>query len=142
MYENIRVLQEHKLPLEIRFVGETVCDEKYIIKRKHSEIMSLEYIVDGKGVLEINGQTLYPKKGDIFLLTEGSEHKYYCDKNEPWHKYFVSFGGAMGKSLIESYIPPDTYLFDGCFIEKSFERIFDIAFNNDDFEKIQSLGGV
>lgn len=142
MYENIKVLKERHLPLEIRFVGETVCDEKYLIKRKSSEITSLEYIVGGKGTLEINGQTLYPKKGDVFLLTEGSEHKYYCDKSEPWHKYFVSFCGPISKSLIESYIPHDTYLFENCNIEKSFQRIFDITFNNDDFDKIQSDAGV
>lgn len=90
MYENIKLFAESGRPLEVRFVGETVCDGKYRISRSCSDLNSLEYIVDGAGTLEINGQVLYPKAGDVFLLTEGSRHTYYADQNHPWHKYFIS----------------------------------------------------
>lgn len=139
MYENIKIIRADEEPLSVRFVGETLCDEKFLIKRAVSDIISFEYIVDGKGTLEINGQTLFPKRGDVFLLTEGSNHKYYCDSAEPWHKYFISFYGPVANALIKSYIPENTYLFENCFIENTFSRIFDIAFNNDDSGKIQSL---
>lgn len=142
MYENIKVIRETKTPLGIRFVGETICDEKYLIEREKSDIISLEYIVDGEGTLEINGQILHPKKGDVFLLSENSTHKYYCNKKNPWHKYFISFYGSMAESLIKSYLPEKTYLFEDCHIAKNFETIFDITFNNDDIEKINSLAGI
>ena len=76
MYENIKLFAESGRPLEVRFVGETVCDGKYRISRSCSDLNSLEYIVDGAGTLEINGQVLYPKAGDVFLLTEGSHNTY------------------------------------------------------------------
>lgn len=79
MYENIKLFAETGRPLEVRFVGETVCDGKYRISRPCSDLNSLEYIVDGTGTLEINGQVLHPKAGDVFLLTEGSRHTYYAD---------------------------------------------------------------
>ena len=72
MYENIKLFAETGRPLEVRFVGETVCDGKYRISRPCSDLNSLEYIVDGAGTLEINGQVLYPKAGDVFLLTEAA----------------------------------------------------------------------
>lgn len=142
MYENVKVLKESNCPLGIRFVGETLCDEKYYISRKKSDLISLEYIMDGCGTLEINGHVLHPKKGDVFLLSEGSEHRYYCDKENPWHKYFVSFYGPLAYDLIENYLPKDTYLFENFLCKTEFTDIFDIAFNNDDFDKINSLASI
>lgn len=117
-------------PFGINFVGKTVCDEKYITERDDSEIMSLEYIIEGDGTLEINGQTLHPTKGDVFLLTEGSRHKYYAEKSCPWRKYFVSFTGPLAKKLKELYLPYNTYLFKNCDVYENFEKIFLIAFDD------------
>ncbi|MCI5734751.1 MAG: AraC family transcriptional regulator [Eubacterium sp.] len=140
MYENIKkFIYEENKPLGISFVGETLCDEKYMIERDFSSLASLEYIVDGEGTLEINGQILHPQKGDIFLLTKGSRHKYYPKKENPWHKYFISFYGPVSDMLIENYIDKDTYLFKNTMCEKSFTHIFDIAFSSSEPSKIQSL---
>ena len=121
MYENIKLFAESGRPLEVRFVGETVCDGKYRISRSCSDLNSLEYIVDGAGTLEINGQVLYPKAGDVFLLTEGSRHTYY----------------AVADCLLRTYLPRDTYLFHGCYVEKAFARLFSLGFNNQDQDKAQ-----
>lgn len=138
MYENLKLFRKIREPFGIKFVGETVCDEKYLIHREHSDVNSLEYIVEGSGTLEINGQTVHPQKGDIFFLTEGSRHKYYSENNSPWHKYFVSFCGPVAEALIENYVPKGTYIFKNCFLEKEFSKIFDIAFDSDDEEKAHS----
>lgn len=138
MYENLKVFRKSREPFGIKFVGETVCDEKYYISRERSDVTSLEYVVEGSGTLEINGQTLYPQKGDIFFLTEGSRHKYYSEKDNPWHKYFVSFCGPVAEALVENYVPRETYLFKNCFLEREFSKIFEIAFDGDDEEKIHS----
>lgn len=137
MYENIKLFAESGRPLEVRFVGETVCDGKYRISRSCSDLNSLEYIVDGAGTLEINGQVLYPKAGDVFLLTEGSRHTYYADQNHPWHKYFISFSGPVADCLLRTYLPRDTYLFHGCYVEKAFARLFSLGLNNQDQDKAQ-----
>ncbi len=138
MYENMKLFRQGREPFGIKFVGETVCDEKFVINREYSDVNSLEYIVEGSGTLEINGQTVYPQKGDIFFLTEGSRHTYYCEKDNPWHKYFVSFGGPVAEALIENYVPKDTYIFKSCFLEKEFSKIFEIAFDGDDEGKVHS----
>lgn len=139
MYENVKAFREDDLPFGILFVGETLCDEKFCISRKNSDLNALEFIVDGEGTLEINGQILHPKKNDVFFLERGSEHKYYCTKDKPWHKYFVSFYGPVGDTLIKHYLGENKYLFENCALKREFERIFDIAFNNDDVSKITSL---
>lgn len=54
MYENIKLMSYDKsTPFGIRFVGETLCDEKYIIKREKSDITAFEYIVSGTGTLSM-----------------------------------------------------------------------------------------
>lgn len=129
-------------PLSINFVGETICDEKFNIKRENSDLTSLEYIVDGCGTLEINGQVLHPKKGDVFFLPTGSKHHYYSQKQNGWHKYFISFYGKMADALIDCYLPKDTYLFEGYFLESNFRRVFDIAFNTESLSQAEQLLGI
>ncbi len=148
MFENLKKISvpipgEHsKKPLSINLVGETICDEKFNIKRESSDLISLEYIVDGYGTLEINGQVLKPEKGDVFFLPMGSRHHYFSQRENGWHKYFISFYGKMADALIENYLPEDTYLFKGVFLEKNFRRVFDIAFNTESLSETEQLLGV
>ncbi len=143
MFENMKKMSLHsgaaQKPLSINFVGETICDEKFDIMRDCSDLMSLEYIADGCGTLRINGQELHPEKGDVFFLPIGSRHHYYSQKENGWHKYFVSFYGDMADALVEYYLPKDTYLFKDCFLEKNFSRIFDIAFNTESLLDAEQL---
>ena len=108
-------------------VGETFCDKHYRIKRSVSDLHAFEFILDGKGVLDINGQHLIPQKNDIFLLTEGSRHCYYADAKDPWHKIYVVFRGKMANALISSYLPKNTYLFRNCAAEPVFQTILQVA---------------
>ncbi len=117
-------------PIGINFVGKSICDQSFYIERENSPIMSLEYIVEGEGVLEINGQTLYPSACDVFLLTQGSRHRYFTQKENAWRKYFVSFKGPLANKLRELYLPLNTYLFKNCDLKENFENIFNIAFDN------------
>lgn len=117
-------------PLDVITVGETFCDKDYKIRRSESDLHAFEFILDGKGCLDINGQHLTPQKNDIFLLTEGSNHCYYADKLEPWHKIFIIFRGRMADELIKCYLPENTYLFKDCDTEFIFRTIFKIAGNS------------
>lgn len=116
-------------PLDIITVGETFCDKDYKIRRSDSDLHSFEYILDGKGYLDINGQHLVPQKNDIFLLTEKSSHCYYADKDEPWHKIYIIFRGRMADELIKCYLPENVHLFKNCDIEYIFKSILKIAAN-------------
>lgn len=123
-----RYLTDHQ-PLGVWFLGETLCAENLMIERECSNLMSLEYIASGSGTLEINGQTLHPKAGDVFLLTKGSRHRYYADTRDPWHKYFVVFTGPVAFSFLDHYLPEDTYLFPRFELEAPFKRIVELGFD-------------
>ena len=137
MYENIKLITyKENLPFGIRFVGETVCDEKFVIKRNKSDLAAFEYIVEGTGTLEINGKLYHPKKGDMFFIAEGSRHLYYSQKENGWHKYFISFYGDVADALIKNYLTDGVYLYENVYFENQFRRMFDIASNTQDINKV------
>lgn len=78
------------LPFRVEMAGISYCDGSYHIQRDKSIYCVLEYIVSGSGVLHFNGETYYPKTGDIYILPLGTSHDYYSSKEEPWIKLFVN----------------------------------------------------
>lgn len=127
-FKNFTVLNDECEPIKIKLVGETHCDKTFQIKRQNSDLNALEFIVDGKGTLDIDNQHLEPQKNDIFLLKVGSNHYYKSDAEEPWHKLWIVFTGDFADSLINCYLPKDIYLFKNCeAIKKHFEEIVNIS---------------
>lgn len=115
-------------PIRIEIVGETYCDKTFSIVRTQSDLNALEFIIDGQGTLDINGQHLVPEQNDIFFLKVGTNHKYKSDAENPWHKLWIVFKGDFADSLINCYLPQDVYLFKNCpAIKKYFEEIVEIS---------------
>lgn len=135
-FKNFSALAGEEDPVKVLLVGETYCDRSFKIEREKSDMMALEYIIDGKGILEINGQRLIPEAKDVFFLKLGSRHKYYTDSENPWHKYWIVFDGKMATAMADLYLPEDTYLFKDCNVKKHFERIFQLSKENIGYEKM------
>ena len=56
------------------------------------------------------------------------KNKYKSDGSNPWHKLWIVFTGDFANSLINCYLPEDTYLFRGCeAVKKYFEEIVEIS---------------
>ena len=69
MYENVKIIRsDRSAPLGAEFVGETVCDGKYLIERNSSDVLSLEYIVAGKERLKLTGRFCTRKRVMCFCL--------------------------------------------------------------------------
>ena len=76
--------------LNIQMCGITYPDRSYEISREKSNVACIEYIEKGMGVVEIDGQTFYPKEGDSYFLQTGITHHYFSDKENPWQKVFIN----------------------------------------------------
>lgn len=128
IFKNFTAFNDACEPIRIEMVGETYCDRTFNIKRDKSDLNALEFVIDGKGTLDIDNQHLEPEKNDIFLLKVGSRHYYQSDSAEPWHKLWIIFNGSFADSLISCYLPKDVYLFKNCeALKKYFEEIVDIS---------------
>lgn len=134
-YKNYVHLIREDQPLQIELIGETFCDESFKITRECSDLNALEFIVDGEGVLEVDGQYLSPQTDDIFLLKKGTKHRYFSDGANPWHKYWLVFRGALAECLINSYLPENIFLFNNCSaMRKYFEEIVSLSKENLPYE--------
>lgn len=127
-FKNFVALNGENEPLKIEIVGETHCDGHFSIARHQSDLNALEFIIAGKGTLDINSQHLVPEKDDIFFLKVGSNHKYKSDGINPWHKLWIVFTGDFADSLIDCYLPDNVFLFKQCgAVKKHFENIVSIS---------------
>lgn len=127
-FKNFTALNDEDEPIKIEIVGETYCDKTFVIERVNSDLNALEFIIDGQGTLDIDGQQLEPEKNDIFFLKVGSRHRYRSDGENPWHKLWIVFTGDFADSLINCYLPNDVYLFKNCdAVRKYFEEIVEIS---------------
>lgn len=110
-------------PLNVMVIGKTECDGDYYVNRKNSRIMAFEYMIYGSETLNINSKTYHPQKNSAVLLTKGSQHEYYCGKNEKAEKEWVVFDGALAESLIKMYLPDNEYCFENCNLLPYFREI-------------------
>lgn len=135
-FTNFYALAGEDDPVKVLLVGETYCDRNFRIEREESDLMALEYIIDGNGELNINGQRLEPERGDVFFLKRGSRHSYSTDNSTPWHKYWIVFDGSVARAMADSYLPKDTYLFKNCSVKSHFERIFQLSKTVTEYSKL------
>lgn len=82
----------------------------------------VHFILSGKGVLEINGQSYHLGRGQIFVIPPDIETYYYADASDPWQYTWISFAGTKASYFLQkagltadspvrdAYINPDTFL--------------------------------
>ena len=122
---------ENKELIELSMCGITFPDKNYCIARRGSSHTScIEYVEEGTGCVNIDGEIFYPSAGDSYFLQQGRSQYYYADKNRPWKKYFLNFSGKLALSLTEGYGLASTCHFEGISIKKELLDIIELAKND------------
>ncbi|MBJ6363016.1 AraC family ligand binding domain-containing protein [Paenibacillus sp. GCM10012307] len=120
-------MYDSRFPLNVMMSGISYCDKNYRIERHGEKLYSFEYIIDGSGVLEINSQTVYPQKNDVYILTPFSDHLYYSSEDHPWTKIWIVFYGDFADYLFKHYLPADTYIIKHCNILSYMNEIINLS---------------
>ncbi|MBR2067737.1 MAG: AraC family transcriptional regulator [Solobacterium sp.] len=58
------------------------------------------YVIQGKGRLEINGQTYMLKAGQGFLICPGQISSYFADLEDPWFYAWIEFDGLRARQSL------------------------------------------
>ncbi len=95
-------LADGSRPFRITLSGITYPDPAYRMHGAGSSVNRLEYLVSGRIKVSIDGKVLYPKPGDMWLLTEGHHHFYESDTETPCHKIFCNFRGALATEYLRT----------------------------------------
>lgn len=101
-----------------------------LLERVNYDVWTVEYIISGSGFLEINGLGFKPLRGSIYILPQHSNHRYWPDRSNPWHKIFFAVSGEMVDYLLRVYRLTELYhLPDVPKLLKHFEAMRHLNYN-------------
>lgn len=92
-----------KLPFYLEMAGISYCDGTYRMKRQDSAETVIEYIVDGRGYLNVNGENYAATAGDVYILRKKTTHTYWSDARSPWVKIFFNIRGSLAERILDEY---------------------------------------
>ncbi|HHX62885.1 MAG TPA: AraC family transcriptional regulator [Epulopiscium sp.] len=105
-YKNVagfRCLQNiHKQTSDLYLVhcGHHKCPPEYSYDHKIPNEYHLHFVLNGKGIIDVNG-ILYPvQKDDIFIILKNVPFKYASDQYEPWEYIWVTFDGTQAENYL------------------------------------------
>ena len=82
-----------------------------VIQRRNAVRCVVEYVIRGRGFLEIDGRSYHAETGSVYFLHKGSTHAYWPDPEAPWEKLFFVADGPLMEELLRVY-----RLSDVCYI--------------------------
>jgi len=92
-----------KLPFYLEMAGISYCDGTYRMKRQDSAETVIEYVVEGRGYLHVNGENYAATAGDVYILRKKTTHTYWSDAKYPWVKIFFNIRGSLAEKILDEY---------------------------------------
>ena len=114
-------------PFYVEMCGTSYCDGSYVIERKQAGFFVIEYVVSGRGTVCEDGVSSEACEGDVYFLRAGHAHHYYSDKNDPWVKIWMNFGGELVRASVESYALDRQTVFHSPELRHLFDQIITIS---------------
>ncbi len=123
------------LPLNIFLAGITMPNPDYIIAHNISakdnfDRYQFEYVLEGKGYIEVNSKTTEVNKGDFFFLNKSCRRIYYADKDKPFKKMFITVNGPLVDGIVSAYKMNMPLIVKKEDVSDNFERILNILANS------------
>jgi AraC-like DNA-binding protein len=87
-------------PLAVVCGGWEQCARDFAIDRRRFPYFALEFVVAGRGEVQLGGQTWLLAPGTVFAYGPGVAHRIRQDPEAPFLKYFVDFTGSRGRQLL------------------------------------------
>lgn len=115
--------KDNGMPISIENIGYTPPNAKYYIKRRNNKYFVFEYVVSGKGYLEINGEKHTVSAGDIYCIQPGFDHTYYPDQNDPYEKIWINFFSDFFVDLFKAFGIWGTFVYKNCKCIYLFEEL-------------------
>ena len=102
-----------------------------VIRRSAYQYCTVEFILKGAGILEIDGKTFHVRENGVYFLTPGSTHSYWPDRGNPWVKLFFVIGGDLMIELLKGYKMESVYHIPDCpELKKYFEQMKTLQYNS------------
>ncbi len=123
LYETnkIRCISFHKWKSDdiyLTMCGVEHCLPDYIYHTDGRPAYHLHVILDGRGVLSVNGRQQELHFGQMFITKPGEDTWYKADSNDPWSYCWMSFDGNLAQKCAEDagFLPGVNWL--DCHIDR------------------------
>jgi YesN/AraC family two-component response regulator len=63
----------------------------------------MEYIVEGCGYLNVDGDNYAATAGDVYILRKKTTHTYWSDSKTPWVKIYFNIRGSLAEKILDAY---------------------------------------
>lgn len=87
----------------VELAGETLPYNKYFIPRHPGAPHVFEYVLSGKGYIEVDNVKHLVHSGDFYMISSYSHLDYYSDFDDPYQKIYVNCRGTLTRSLCQAY---------------------------------------
>jgi len=87
----------------LEMAGISYCDGTYKMNRQDSGETVLEYVVDGTGHINVDGENYTASAGDVYILRKRTTHTYWSDAKNPWVKIFFNIRGSLAEKILDEY---------------------------------------
>lgn len=102
-YKNSYKVEEKELvSLSVYNVGFQKCEPLYQWGPGVRDHYLIHYIINGKGIYQVNGATYELSAGDCFLVFPNTEVVYQADANDPWEYTWVGFAGSDAAMILRA----------------------------------------
>lgn len=124
-------------PFWVELAGVSYCDGTYRIDRECSDVTVIEYVYSGTGTLQVEQTQYHPGPGDIYILTEKTNHSYWADSINPWTKIFINLKGTAVPMIVQAFELHKKVVYENCqALSTIFEELYDNLKANSDVEQI------
>ena len=96
-FENIKIIPLHSDDRTSAFV---VFVKKEVALHKHAHHTEIVRVLEGKGVMTLGEQTLKIKKGDFFIIPQGTAHSVQTTSKKPLKALSIQAPKFEGKDRI------------------------------------------
>lgn len=119
----------HQLDLYLIQYGREQCTPGHSFGPAMREYYKFHFILDGKGIFEVNGKSYELHKGQGFLVSPGTITHYQADQNDPWKYCWIGFHGIKAPTLLkQAQLSDESPIYDcdkAAFFDSSIDQMLE-----------------
>ena len=118
----------------IQEAGYTMKEDAYTVNRRELGLFLIGAVVNGRGELSVNDETISLVKGDCFFIDCRKTHCYKSSEAEPWELMWIHFNGSTSQQYYDFFASNSRLTFRPLFFDKvisDISKIIELHENSD-----------
>ena len=91
-----------------------------------------EFLLSGKGTINIDNKTYYLKKNDFYIVPAGSNYEYFTEVDDPYQRYWICLEGTLIENLYNTYFNEEKIVIANADFSPYFKQIFSVLNKSND----------